>query len=181
MSDIISWFGRKFSIQFRAEPFWFNKRRICSYCLSRSFNSCSIYFFSSASVPRLTLIFVFVCSPSEICALRLVRFDAKHVAEIFKYTSFQKNLGLFLDDQLNFTIHLKEKMKKLNKGIGVLEKLQHVLLRKTLLTIHKSFIWPYLHYKDIIFGQPNNESFGKKIESYQYNTALAITGASDLS
>ena len=60
--------------------------------------------------------------------------------EIFKYTSSQKQLGLFLDDKLNFNIHLKEKMKKLNKGIGVLKKLQHILPSKTLLTIHKSSI-----------------------------------------
>ena len=41
---------------------------------------------------------------------------------IFKYTSFQKHLGLFLDDKLNFNFHLKGKMKKLNKGIDILKK-----------------------------------------------------------
>ena len=59
---------------------------------------------------------------------------------IFKYTSFQKHLGLFLDDKLNFDIHLKEKMKKFNKGTDILKKPQHILPSKTLLTIYKSFI-----------------------------------------
>ena len=69
----------------------------------------------------------------------------------------------------------------MNKGIGVLKKLQHILPRKTLVTIHKSFIWPHLDYRDIIYDQPKNESFSKKTESYQHNKALAITGTSDLS
>ena len=116
-----------------------------------------------------------------MCPLRLSRFDSKHIVKIFKCTSFQKHLGLFLDDKLNFNSHSKEKMKKLDKGIDVLKKLQHILPRKTILRIHKSFIWPHLDYRDIINDQLNDKNFSKKIESYQYNKALAITGAFDLS
>ena len=40
---------------------------------------------------------------------------------------------------------------------------------------------PHLDYGDVIYDQPNNETFNQtfnqKIESVQYNTALAITGA----
>ena len=49
--------------------------------------------------------------------------------------------------------------------------------RQTLLTIYKSLVRPRLEYGDIIYDQPNNESFCQKLESYQYNAALAITGA----
>ena len=34
---------------------------------------------------------------------------------------------------------------------------------------------PHLHYDDIIYDQPNNDSLNKKIERIQYNAALAIT------
>ena len=44
-------------------------------------------------------------------------------------------------------------------------------------TIYKSFIRPHLDSCAIIFDQPENEIFCKKIESVQYNAALAITGA----
>ena len=77
----------------------------------------------------------------------------------------------------NFESHLKEKCSKFNKGIGVLKQLQSTLPRQALLTIYKSFIRPHLDYGDIIYDQPNNESFCQKLESYQYNAALAITGA----
>ena len=46
-----------------------------------------------------------------------------------------------------------------------------------MIAIYKSFIRPHLDYGAIIFDQPENESFCKKIESVQYNAALAITGA----
>ena len=36
---------------------------------------------------------------------------------------------------------------------------------------------PLVDYGDIIYDQPQNESFCEKIESVQYRAALAITGA----
>ena len=47
----------------------------------------------------------------------------------------------------------------------------------SLLTIYKSFFRPHLHYGDAIYDQPNNPRLSDKIESVQYNAALAITGA----
>ena len=91
--------------------------------------------------------------------------------------SSQKNLGMILGEKLNFESHLKEKFLKFNKSIGVIKKLQNILLRQALLTIYKSFVTPHLDYEDIIYDQPKNESFCQNLESYQYNAALAITGA----
>ena len=39
------------------------------------------------------------------------------------------------------------------------------------------FMRPHLDYGDIVFNQSTNDSFCKKLESVQYNAALAITGA----
>ena len=49
--------------------------------------------------------------------------------------------------------------------------------RGPLLTIYKSFIRPHLDYGDVIYDQHYNNSFHQKLESIQYNAALAITGA----
>ena len=92
-------------------------------------------------------------------------------------TTHHKHLGLILDEKLNFKEHLKEKMSKAYKGIAVLRKLQNIIPRNSLLTIYKSFIRPHLDYGDIIYHQPNNGSLCQKIESIQYQAALAITGA----
>ena len=67
-------------------------------------------------------------------------------------------------------------MSKAYKGMAVLRKLQNIIPRNFLLTIYRSFIRPHLDYSDI-YHQPNNGSFCQKIESIQYQAALAITCA----
>ena len=89
----------------------------------------------------------------------------------------QKHLGIFLDTKLDFQEHLKSIFSKVNKTIGLLRKLHHILPRSPLLTIYKSFIRPHLDYGDIIYDQAYNASFHQKLDSIQYNAALAITGA----
>ena len=92
-------------------------------------------------------------------------------------TSCQKHLDLHLDEKSSFNQHIKIKISKANKGIGIIKMLLHILPRKSLLTIYKSFIRPHLDYCNVIYDQPNNEIFRTKIERIQYNAALAITGA----
>ena len=90
--------------------------------------------------------------------------------------SSQKHLGLTLDKNLKFDIHLNEKITKAMKGIGLIKRLYHFLPRKSLLTIYKSFIRPHIDYCDVIYDQPHNATFINNIESVQYKAALAITG-----
>ena len=89
----------------------------------------------------------------------------------------QKHLGLKLGKKLNFKKHLKNIFAKVNMGIGILKKLSGFLPRHSLINLYKSFIRPHLDYADIIYDQPNNLNLCNKIESCQYNAALAITGA----
>ena len=89
----------------------------------------------------------------------------------------QKHLGMYLDPKLDFLEHLKNIQAKVNKSIALLRKLQTILPRPTLLTIYKAFIRPHLDHGDTIYDQAYNDSFHQKLESIQYNAALAITGA----
>ena len=102
-----------------------------------------------------------------------ITFNHLHVAK----EDVQKHLGLYLDKQLNFQHHLKEKISKANKGIGVIKRLSPYLPRASLISIYKMFVRPHLDYADIIYDRPNNDIFKNKLESVQYNAALAITGA----
>ena len=78
---------------------------------------------------------------------------------------------------MNFSNHIKEKISKAFKGVGILRKLYNVLPRNSLITIYKSLIQPHLDYGAITFEQPENESFCPKIESVQYNAAPATIRA----
>ena len=45
------------------------------------------------------------------------------------------------------------------------------------MTNYKAFLRPLIDYGDLIYDQPQNESFCEKLKSVQYKAALAITGA----
>ena len=70
---------------------------------------------------------IFSCKSSRVDHPS-VTFNNSSVAR----TSCQKHLGLYLDERLNFSHHIKE---KISKGIGVIRKLHYVLTRHSLLTI----------------------------------------------
>ena len=52
-----------------------------------------------------------------------------------------KHLGMILDTKLDFQEHLKDKLKKISKTIGLLRK------------VNKSFVRSYLDYGDIIYDK----------------------------
>ena len=49
--------------------------------------------------------------------------------------------------------------------------------RKSLVAIYKACLRPPIDYGDIIYDQPQNESFCEKLKYVQHKAALAITGA----
>ena len=59
----------------------------------------------------------------------------------------------------------------------MLREFQKFLPRRPLITINKSFINPHVDYGNIIYDKAYNVSFYQKLESVQYNPAVAITGA----
>ena len=51
-----------------------------------------------------------------------------------------------------------------------------ILPRSFLSVIYKTFLRPHLDHGDTVYDQRSNSSLSDKIESLQYNAALAITG-----
>ena len=81
-----------------------------------------------------------------------------------------------MDTKLDFSLHLKNVLNKVNKIIGLLRKHQNTLPRTSSITTFKSFIRPCLDYGDIIYERAYSTSFHENIESIQYSAALTITG-----
>ena len=89
----------------------------------------------------------------------------------------QKHPGLILDKQLNFTEQINSKINKCDKLIEIIKKLYISFPRDELLRTCNFFNRSHLDYGNIIYNKPNNTSFKDKIESVQYRTCIAITGA----
>ena len=58
-----------------------------------------------------------------------------------------------------------------------MKRLSMTLSRKSLLTIYKYFVRPFLDFVDIIYDKSYTELFKGKLEAFQYNICLAITVA----
>ena len=84
---------------------------------------------------------------------------------------------MFLDSKLDFDEHPKGVFEKTSESIGLTRNLRNFLPRPSLLQIYKSFARPHLDYGDITYDKAFIGYFQKKLESIQYNVALAITGA----
>ena len=84
---------------------------------------------------------------------------------------------MIFDLKLNFDEHLKSVLKRISKTVILLPKFQGIIPRTSLITIYKQFSRSHLDYGDIIYQQTFNESFHQRIESIQYNAAIAITDA----
>ena len=103
----------------------------------------------------------------------LLLFNNNNISQV----NFQAHLGVILEVKLTFDEHLKKVFNKANKTRGLLRKLYNLLPRRVLATIYKSCIRPCLDYGDVLYDQAFNNSFPTKMESVQYNSCLAITGA----
>ena len=70
-----------------------------------------------------------------------LKFDNNSVKQV----QFQKHLGVYLEDELDFREYLRNIFKKVNRTIRLLRKLQNNnILRASLVTIYKFFIRPHL-------------------------------------
>ena len=103
-----------------------------------------------------------------------------------KRVNEHKHLGLVLDSKLSFKSHINEAIKKANKGVGVIKFMSKYAPRKSLEQIFKSYVRSQIEYGDVIFHKlplDNNPiSFDisdsmQKVESVQYQAALAVSGA----
>ena len=69
---------------------------------------------------------------------------------------------MYLDEKLNYNSHIKEKLRKVHKDIGILRNLSNKIPKQALVTIYDVFVTP-LDYDDIVNDKPYNETFINKI------------------
>ena len=62
-------------------------------------------------------------------------------------------------------IHIREKLAKVDKGLGIIRWLNNnILPRQSLITVYKSFVRSRLDYCEIIYDQPNSQIFCNLVE-----------------
>jgi hypothetical protein len=71
------------------------------------------------------------------------------ILEIVDQTKF---LGVIVDHELNWKKHIIYTSKKIAKAIGILTKTKQILNTKILIQLYYSFLYPYLIYGNLIWG-----------------------------
>ena len=84
----------------------------------------------------------------------------------------QKHMGVALDSKLDFNIHIKQKIKKCNKLIGLVRRLSISVPRRALLTICKFFLG--LISATVIFCMIKQTIQTLKINLKRFNTKVVL-------
>ena len=90
-----------------------------------------------------------------------------------------KFLGIILDNKLKFNHHTKYVSNKLSKSIGIIHRLKAFLPSRCLFSLYHSFIYPYLTYCNIIWGNTYNTHL-KPLETLQKRAIRLINKQSHL-
>ena len=60
--------------------------------------------------------------------------------------SEEKDLGIYIDSQLNFKLHIDFKIKKANQMLGLIKRSFNYMDKEMFLVLYKSLIRPHLEY-----------------------------------
>ena len=96
-----------------------------------------------------------------------------------KYTNKEKDIGVVVDDQLNFEEHMNEKINKANSIMGLIRRSFSYMDEATFLMLYKALMRPHLEYANSIWN-----SYKKKhitaIENVQMRATKLIPGFKDI-
>ena len=99
--------------------------------------------------PKKQLQEVIFCSKSKAMSHLPLIFNNNKVMQATSH----KHLGIILDTRLSFEKYLETVVSKTNQTIGLIRKLQNLLLRTALITLYTAFVRPHLDCDDIHYDQ----------------------------
>ena len=72
-----------------------------------------------------------------------------------------KYLGVLLDQHLSWKYHINHVAKKVSKTIGIISKARFFLSSKSLLSLSKTLVYPYLNYRNIAWCSTNPSNLNR--------------------
>jgi len=90
-----------------------------------------------------------------------------------------KFLGVHIDENIDWNVHVNITCSKIRKSIGILKKVQPYLLPKTMISLYYSLIYPYLSYCNLVWGNCAT-TYIKRLHMLQKRAIRIIHNASFL-
>ena len=91
----------------------------------------------------------------------------------------ENDIGVFLDEDLNFERHISTKVNKANAMFGVIRRNFHYMDRKTFVPLYKALVRTHLDYASSVYS-PNKMKHIDTIESVQRRATKQLPGMKDL-
>ena len=95
-------------------------------------------------------------------------------------SAFEKDLGIHVDNKLNFKEHVQRTTSKANRIVGVIRRTFDFLTENMFVLLFKSLVRPILEYGNAAW-QPNQKSLCQDIENVQRRATKLIASLKDLS
>lgn len=93
----------------------------------------------------------------DISSLPVLSFDGTPIP----YSNSVKNLGIFLDQTLSWSVHFNEVSRRLYGSLHSLKRLQNFLPLETKAMLSRSLLLPLLDYGNVVFLDANEDLFDK--------------------
>ena len=97
--------------------------------------------------------------------------------DIIKQASSVKSLGVHIDENLSWNMHIEKIAKKIASGIGVIKRCRPFVNRTTLESVFNALVQPYFNYCSEVWGHCN-KSLSNKLQKLQNRAARILTFSS---
>ena len=87
-----------------------------------------------------------------------------------------KSLGIYIDENLTWNVHIENLSKKVASGIGALKRIRPFVSQRSLPFIHNSLVKPYFDYCNVVWGNCN-KTLANKLQKLQNRAARVLTSA----
>ena len=97
--------------------------------------------------------------------------------DIIQQVSSVKSLGVHIDENLSWTIHIEKIAKKIASGIGAIKRCRPFVNLTILETVFNALVQPYFNYCSEVWGHCN-KSLSNKLQKLQNRAARILTFSS---
>ncbi len=96
--------------------------------------------------------------------------------EPLKRVSFAKYIGMYIDENLKWNVHIDNIIPKIFAKIGVLRSLRNIIPTATLKLLYNAIVLPHFDYADVVYDSAS-ETSKSKLKILQTGAAKLISGS----
>ena len=97
---------------------------------------------------------------------------------VLESTTVEKDLGVHVDNKLNFDSHVTESVKKANRMVGMLSRFLVIKDKEVMIPLYKSLVRPILEYGNTIW-YPSLRKNANAVEKVQRRFTKRVKGMND--